>query len=224
MVIGTRVDRAATAYAEIAPGAPNALHMPSHIFVQLGMWEGVVASNDASCKAALDHVERKGLPRGRSEFHSLQWYHYEQLQLDNEEMGQWALDEAFRTLETFPGKWVRSSTMRILARHTVETERWSEFDHGLLTDADRRRSALQFAAGPSGVYTGKLDAAEIALANMEDGHHRLVGSASTAWRARIVAVEAKELEAALARTPNRIRSVRGLERARRQSSDLSLLQ
>ena len=179
---------AGTAYPEIAPGAPDALHMPSHIFVQLGMWEGVVASNDASCKAALDHVERKGLPRGRSEFHSLQWYHYGQLQLDNEEMGQWALDEAFRTLEAFPGKWVRWSTIRILARHTVETERWSEFDHGLLTDADSRHSALQFAAGPSGVYTGKLDAAAIALANMEDAHHRLVGSASTAWRARTVAV------------------------------------
>ena len=74
---------AAKVYAEIAPAAPHALHMPSHIFVQLGMWEGVVASNDASYKAALDHVERKGLKRGRSEFHSLQWYHYGQLQLGN---------------------------------------------------------------------------------------------------------------------------------------------
>ena len=86
------VEERSKVYAEIAPAAPHAMHMPSHIFVQLGMWEGVVASNDASYKAALDHVERKGLKRGRSEYHALQWYHYGQLQLGNKEMARWALD------------------------------------------------------------------------------------------------------------------------------------
>ena len=277
---------AAKAYAEIAPAAPHALHMPSHIFVQLGMWEGVVASNEASYRAALEHVERKGLPRGRSEFHALQWYHYGQLQLGNEERARWALDEAFRTLERFPSKRVRRGTMRMLARHTLETQRWSEFDHGILTDADRRHAALQLAAGLSAAYTGKPAAAESALSNILDARKRLEGTASRAWRARIVAVELKELEAALAsargdddaaeaflveataleaelnapsgppspmkpahemygefllargrteeaavqfkraleRTPNRTRSVRGLERARQHSSDVSLLQ
>ena len=189
---------AAKAYAEIAPAAPHALHMPSHIFVQLGMWEGVVASNEASYEAALEHVERKGLARGRSEFHSLQWYHYGQLQLGNEERARWALDEAFRTLEAFPGKRVRRGTMRMLARHTLETQRWSEFDHGILADADRRHAAVQLAAGVSAAYTGKLDAAESALANIMDARKRLEGAASRAWRARIVAVEQRELEAALA--------------------------
>ena len=191
---------AAKVYAEIAPAAPHALHMPSHIFVQLGMWEGVVASNDTSYKAALDHVQRKGLPRGRSEFHSLQWYHYGQIQLGNEEMAQWALDEAFRTLETFPGKRVRRGAMGMLARHTVETERWAEFDHGVLTDADRNHSALQLAAGLSAAYTGRLDAAEVALARIRSSRQRFERKASTAYRARIVAVEERELEAALALT------------------------
>src|SRR6185436_12873426 len=36
---------AARAYARIAPSAAHALHMPSHIFVQLGLWTDVVASN-----------------------------------------------------------------------------------------------------------------------------------------------------------------------------------
>ena len=189
---------AAKVYAEIAPAAPHALHMPSHIFVQLGMWDGVVASNDASYKAALDHVERKGLERGRSEYHALQWYHYGQLQLGNKEMARWALDEAFRTLDTFPTTRVRRGTMRMLARHTLETERWSEFDHGILSDADRNHSALQLAAGLSGVHTGNMDAAEIALANIKDARQRFLGNASTAYRAKITAVEGKELEAALA--------------------------
>jgi hypothetical protein len=43
---------AARAYSKIAPSAAHALHMPSHIFVQLGMWEDVVRSNIVAYKAA----------------------------------------------------------------------------------------------------------------------------------------------------------------------------
>ena len=194
---------AAKAYARIAPAAPHALHMPSHIFVQLGMWEEVVASNDIAYKAALDHIERKGLERGREEAHTLQWLHYGLLQLGNEERAQWALDEAIRTLEKFPTAWVlRYGMMAILARHTLETERWSAFDHGALTDADRDHSALQLAAGLSGAHTGDMDAAEAALANIRDARRRWLGDESTAYRAAfrasIAAVNEKELEAAMA--------------------------
>ena len=43
---------AANAYAKIAPSAAHALHMPSHIYVQLGMWQQVAASNVVAYKAA----------------------------------------------------------------------------------------------------------------------------------------------------------------------------
>ena len=191
---------AARVYAEIAPAAPHALHMPSHIFVQLGMWEGVVASNDASYKAALDQIERKGVARGRSEYHALQWYHYGQLQLGNDEMAQWALDEAFRTLVQFPAARVRNGTMSMLARHTLEQETWSEFDHAVLTDAERHHSAVQLAAGLSAAHTGNLAAAAAALASIREIRQRLMRDSATAYRARIAAVEEKQLEAALAET------------------------
>ncbi len=45
---------AARAYAKIAPSAPHALHMPSHIFTRLGLWDDSIASNIAARKAALD--------------------------------------------------------------------------------------------------------------------------------------------------------------------------
>ena len=194
---------AAKAYARIAPAAPHALHMPSHIFLQLGMWEEGVASNDVAYKAALDHIERKGLERGREEAHTLQWLHYGLLQLGNEERAQWALDEAMRTVERFPTAWMlRYGMMAILARHTLETERWSAFDHGALTHADRDHSALQLAAGLSGAHTGNMDAAEAALANIRDARRRWVEDESTAYRAAfrasIAAVNEKELEAAMA--------------------------
>ena len=189
---------AAKVYAEIAPAAPHALHMPSHIFVQLGMWEAVVASNDGSYKTALEHVERKGIARGRSEFHALQWYHYGQLQLGNDDMAEWALDEAFRALAQFPTTSVRTSTMNMLARHTLETKGWSEFGHDALTDAERDHSAVQLAAGLSAAHTGNMEAAEIALANIRDARQRFLRETSTAYRSKIVAVEEKQLEAAIA--------------------------
>jgi hypothetical protein len=43
---------AARRYAEIAPAAPHALHMPSHIFTRVGYWNESIASNVASTKAA----------------------------------------------------------------------------------------------------------------------------------------------------------------------------
>ena len=43
---------AARAYAAIAPSAPHALHMPSHIFTRLGLWDDSVASNLAARAAA----------------------------------------------------------------------------------------------------------------------------------------------------------------------------
>src|SRR5262249_37553438 len=43
---------AARAYSKIAPSAPHALHMPSHIFTRLGMWQESIASNLASARTA----------------------------------------------------------------------------------------------------------------------------------------------------------------------------
>jgi tetratricopeptide (TPR) repeat protein len=49
---------AARAYARIAPDAPHALHMPSHIFTRLGLWDDSIASNVASAKSAIAQAQR----------------------------------------------------------------------------------------------------------------------------------------------------------------------
>jgi len=53
--------RAADLYAQIAPEAPHALHMPTHIYVQLGMWDRVLNSNEAAWAASVKWQETKGL-------------------------------------------------------------------------------------------------------------------------------------------------------------------
>lgn len=76
--------RAARAYARIAPSAPHALHMPSHIFLALGMWDDSVASNQASWDAAV--------ARGQHGYHALWWLLYSQIQQGRQQ-------EARKTLE-----------------------------------------------------------------------------------------------------------------------------
>ena len=50
--------KAARAYARIAPDSPHALHMPSHIFTRLGLWDDSIASNTASTKSAIAQAQR----------------------------------------------------------------------------------------------------------------------------------------------------------------------
>jgi hypothetical protein len=70
---------AARAYAQIAPAAPHALHMPSHIFTRLGLWDDSIASNLAARAAAhaqgdigeelhaMDYLTYAYLQRGRAD-------------------------------------------------------------------------------------------------------------------------------------------------------------
>jgi tetratricopeptide (TPR) repeat protein len=71
---------AADQYADVAPDATHALHMPSHIYVALGMWNEVVSSNEASYRASLNRMNRKGLSGKERGYHSMAWLHYGYLQ------------------------------------------------------------------------------------------------------------------------------------------------
>lgn len=71
---------AANKYAKVAPDATHALHMPSHIYVALGMWNEVVSSNTDSYQASLRRVERKELSGKARGYHSMAWLQYGLLQ------------------------------------------------------------------------------------------------------------------------------------------------
>ena len=71
---------AARHYAKAAPDAYHAIHMPSHIFVQLGMWPEARAANDAAWASSLAWAARKTPPSGQRDTHSLSWLGFIQLQ------------------------------------------------------------------------------------------------------------------------------------------------
>ena len=72
---------AARRYAAIAPDAPHAQHMPSHIFVRLGLWDETVESNRRSYDAGAHFAQAKGLPGAAYEnFHAMDYMVYGYLQ------------------------------------------------------------------------------------------------------------------------------------------------
>jgi len=70
-------------YAIVAPGATHALHMPTHIYLALGMWDKVVSSNVAAWEASKARKARKSLTNDALGYHTYHWLMYGYLQQGN---------------------------------------------------------------------------------------------------------------------------------------------
>jgi tetratricopeptide (TPR) repeat protein len=122
---------AARAYAKIAPSAPHALHMPSHIFIRLGLWDDSIESNLASAETARAHVAKTG-PAGPGagsfdELHALDYLAYAYLQKGQDEKANGVLDrmKAVQTLDV-PNFAAAYAMAAVPARYALERRRWSE--------------------------------------------------------------------------------------------------
>ena len=118
---------AARAYARIAPSAPHALHMPSHIFVQLGMWPDVIKSNIAAYQSAVALNQRMHLPEGRQDFHTLSWLQYANLMTGNFDEAKKDLALAKAADDRNPGSDpVHMGYQYMHARYILETGLWEK--------------------------------------------------------------------------------------------------
>src|SRR5262245_18791365 len=194
---------AARAYSKIALSAAHALHMPSHIFVQLGMWDDVVASNIVAYKAAVDLAEAKKLPRGREDFHTLSWLQYGYLQEAKlaEAEKNLATAKAVADKDKSPG--VSNGYASMKARQVVESTKWEKLELPATAVKDGGapgydgNAAYVFAAGLSGAKTGDLATANIALDRLK-AMRTQAESGSNAYRAKPFAIMEKEVGAAVA--------------------------
>jgi hypothetical protein len=115
---------AANSYSKIAPDASHALHMPSHIYVAMGMWKEVVSSNINSYQASLNRMNRKGLDNDARGYHAYHWLEYGRLQdSKNEEAKKMVLDMQQYATET-PSKKGRLHLVYLKGTYLVETNDW----------------------------------------------------------------------------------------------------
>jgi hypothetical protein len=147
--------RAARVYAQVAPAAHHALHMPSHIFVQLGRWDDVSASNEASWAASVAWQERRKLPIEKRDFHSLSWLSYSYLQQGRYGKARETLDIARKAAEESPTPRIVGALDGMEARYLVETRSWSEAKlpaAAVAVDQPAQRAATTAAAPAAGAH------------------------------------------------------------------------
>src|SRR2546425_1396332 len=112
---------AARRYAKIAPDSPHALHMPSHIFTRLGLWQESIESNVASSAAA-----RKNEALG-DELHARDYLVYAYLQRGQDAEARKALEEAPRDKAGDPSYFSGLYSIATMpARFAVERHAWAE--------------------------------------------------------------------------------------------------
>jgi tetratricopeptide (TPR) repeat protein len=123
---------AARRYASIAPEAHHARHMPSHIFLQLGMWPEAAASNESAWEASESWMKRKHLSTSVRDYHSLHWLLYVYLQQGRYHKAEELLTLMKQTMSetTYENKlrpgYYESNYANMAAAFVVETERWNE--------------------------------------------------------------------------------------------------
>ena len=120
---------AANAYAKIAPSAAHALHMPSHIYVQRGMWERVAASNVDAYKAATELNAKMKLPEGREDFHTLGWLAYAHAMLGRHDEAKKDVELAKAAADRNPQNGaIRDGWLGMRARYIQESARWEKLE------------------------------------------------------------------------------------------------
>ena len=201
---------AANAYAKIAPSAAHALHMPSHIYVQRGMWEQVRQSNIVAYKAAIDLNAKMKLAEGREDFHTLGWLGYAHQMLGD-------FDESKKTVELAKGAadrnpanaGIRDGYLGMRARHIQESGQWEKLelpaaaapmggDHanmpGMNMGPAQGSATWIYIVGVSAAKLGDMGTADAAEAQLKGLREKAQGGPN-AYAVRPHAVREKELGA-----------------------------
>ena len=174
---------AARSYAKIAPDSPHALHMPSHIFTRLGLWQESIESNLASEAAA-----RKYNAPG-NELHAKDYLLYAYLQGAQDRAAKKVVDAAPPPLSADPQYFNGLyATGTIPARYAVERHRWTEaaaltvppktFPGGRYAWAEAN---IHFARALGASHIGEIDSGKKELHQLESLRDSLIKTNEKYW-------------------------------------------
>ncbi len=115
---------AAFSYSKVAADATHALHMPSHIFVAVGMWDEVVRSNIASWNASANSVEEDPDAKNFGSYHALHWWMYGLLQQGRYEEAKKLVDDMNHYATEKPTIRARDYLISMKGNYLAETGDW----------------------------------------------------------------------------------------------------
>jgi hypothetical protein len=173
---------AARRYSKIAPAAPHAQHMPSHIFTRVGAWRDSIASNTASVRAA------KADKEASDQLHGMDYMVYAYLQLSEDKKAQGVIEEMNAApsspTDTLGFTFARAASP---ARYALERGDWKA-----AADLVARQSKFaqadavtHFARALGAARSGKADAAKADIAKLAELRDRLKQEKNAYWAEQV---------------------------------------
>ena len=181
---------AARRYASIAPAAPHAQHMPSHIFTRVGAWQESIDSNRASARAAQEALRDNTIGlRSYESLHAYDYMMYAFMQLAKDREAKGLMDEIAATrklnVDHFAGAFALAA---IPARYTLERGRWADAATLTPTPTDlgwdkfpQAESIVWFARGIGAARSGNVADAQSSVARIEALRDTLKAAKNAYW-------------------------------------------
>jgi hypothetical protein len=175
---------AARRYASIAPAAPHALHMPSHIFTRHGFWQESIDSNRASASSTKNH---------RAKLHAMDYMTYAYLQLAQDHAAKRVLDDMNALEKINVEHFVSAYALAAIpSRYVLERRQWAEAAALTLPRSDfpwnrfpQSEAVLVFARGLGAAHSGDVEAAKKDLRRLQDLGDALEAAKLGYWQEQV---------------------------------------
>ena len=173
---------AARRYAEIAPAAPHALHMPSHIFTRVGYWKESIATNGASARAA------KSAKEPHDQLHAMDYMVYAHLQVAQDKQARDAIEEMLALKDYNPNN--RGGFYAVAAsqaRYMIERGAWSGAASLPVTPSRFAYvdAITHFARALGAARSGNLDGARADIAKLAELRDKLRQANDAYWAQQV---------------------------------------
>ncbi|WP_346318000.1 tetratricopeptide repeat protein [Chitinophaga sp. YIM B06452] len=194
---------AARKYASVAPSSAHAQHMPSHIFVRLGLWDESIYSNNVAASAAKCYAENLRIDgHWDEELHALDYLVYSYLQKADNKSAKEQCDYLLTIQKVFPETpKVIYAFAAIPARYALENRLWEQAAAlqpqaaGAVWDNyPWEKAIIHFTRLLGDVQLNRLDAARGEYKTISQLHDALVKK-QEAYKANQVAIQLKASEA-----------------------------
>ena len=194
---------AARKYASVAPSSSHALHMPSHIFTRLGLWDECIQSNMASVISAQCYAQSAGI-KGHwdEELHGLDYLVYGYLQKGENDSAKKYWDYLNSIQEVSPTNFkVAYAFAAIPSRYLLENKMWPQAAKLELSPKNFQweeypwqEAIVHFTKALGAIHTRNLAAAQDQLKILNRLRNTLLNQKDD-YKANQVAIQIKSIEA-----------------------------
>jgi hypothetical protein len=181
---------AAQRYAELAPAAPHALHMPSHTFSMLGMWRESIAANQKTIAAGQAYAARNKLDGIYPvDLHAYDFMQYAYLQLGQDRKAKELMDEVGAIKKVFsPRLTTDTAAAAVPARYMLERQDWvgaAGLAVPALVTAPPAKAITYFAKAVGAARLGDFAAAQADIDKLKEFGASLANAGDAYWLGQV---------------------------------------